>query len=385
MQLVDRLKQEFKAKFGTEPQIFEAPGRINIIGEHTDYNNGYVLPASINRYIYLALAPNATNQVCIVSNNYRQQVQFDIHTPNTPNLPHWAKYPFGVVNVLKDKGYSLGGFNAIFEGDIPLGAGLSSSAALESAFAIAINKVYSLKIDKLTLAKIGQEAEHKYAGVMCGIMDQFATIHGKAGHAIKLDCRSLDFEYFPLDLGDYQLILIDTQVKHSLASSEYNRRRQECEEGVNILKSQMPQVNSLRDVRAKDIYPYKAMMGKEIFLRCEYVTEENERVIEACKALSNGHIDRVGELLYQTHEGLSRKYQVSCEELDLLVDTAKRTDGVIGARMMGGGFGGCTLNLVRKDSVDDFIHKATGQFSESFQKAPEFYRVSVEDGAREYI
>ena len=378
-----RVKEAFKKEFGGEYRFFAAPGRINLIGEHTDYNDGFVLPAAIDKKIYLAIAPVKGSAIKIKSLDFNEMVEFNIHEADA-KLPHWAKYPYGVLKEIQTDGYFVEGFQAVFAGDIPKGAGLSSSAALESVFAKALNRLYGLGIDKLSLAKIGQRAEHNYAGVRCGIMDQFASIFGKKDHVIRLDCRSLEHEYYPLNLDGYQLILADTRVKHSLASSEYNQRRAQCEEGVMILRSNMPAVRSLRDVRPKDVYPYKDMMGIEVFLRCEYVTEENERVLETCDALAKGDMQRVGELLYQSHEGLRKKYHVSCEELDLLVDTAREIDGVMGARMMGGGFGGCTINLIKSSAVEEFKKKTTNVFTEAFGKPPVFYDVNVSDGASEY-
>jgi galactokinase len=378
-----KVKEAFKKEFGGKYRFFAAPGRINLIGEHTDYNNGFVLPAAIDKKIYLAIAPVKGSTVKIKSLDFNEMVEFDIHEADA-NLPHWAKYPYGVLKEIQADGYFVEGFQAVFAGDIPKGAGLSSSASLESVFAKALNELYALGIDNLSLAKIGQRAEHNYAGVRCGIMDQFASIHGKKDHVIRLDCRSLEHEYYPLNLDGYQLILADTRVKHSLASSEYNQRRAQCEEGVLILRSNIPAVRSLRDVRPKDVYPYKDMMGMEVFLRCEYVTEENERVLETCDALAKGDMQSVGELLYKSHEGLRKKYHVSCDELDLLVDTAREIDGVMGARMMGGGFGGCTINLIKSSAVEEFKKKTTHVFTEAFGKPPVFYDVNVSDGASEY-
>ncbi len=376
--------ETFSKNFGASFRLFAAPGRINLIGEHTDYNNGFVMPAAIDKRIYLAIEPTDDQIAKIVSIDFNQSVEFNINE-SSQSLPHWAKYPFGVVKEIQGDGHNIKGFNAVFGGDIPSGAGLSSSAALESVFAYALNKLFNLNIDNLQLAKIGQRAEHNYAGVKCGIMDQFASIHGKEGHVIKLDCRSLEYEYFPLQLGEYELILADTQIKHSLASSEYNRRRYDCEEGVMLLRSQMPQVRSLRDVRSKDVYAFREMMGEQIFLCCEYVTEENERVLDTSEALSKGDLERVGQLLYQSHHGLSRKYFVSCEELDLLVDTAKKIDGVLGARMMGGGFGGCTINLVKSSSSDNFKKKIRLEYAKRFGLEPIFYDVSIGNGACELM
>lgn len=376
------VKDSFEVKFGAEFRFFAAPGRINIIGEHTDYNNGFVLPAAIDKRIYLAINTIPGARVTIYSLDFDQTVVFDLNDEH-PELPHWAKYPFGVIKEFQKKGFKPGAFQATFGGDIPDGAGLSSSAALESAFATALNALFEFGLDKMSLAKIGQLAEHNYAGVRCGIMDQFASMHGKAGQVMQLDCRSLEFKYFPLELGDYELILFDTRVKHSLASSEYNRRRHDCEEGVMILRTRMPGVRSLRDVRSKDMYGFEGILGEEVYLCCEYVTEENERVIETCHALENGDLKRVGELMYKSHHGLRTKYMVSCAELDVLVDTAKETEGVLGARMMGGGFGGCTINLLAKNAAEHFKKVSSEAFQKAFGYKPLFYEVNIGDGARE--
>jgi galactokinase len=376
------IKDSFEAKFGSKFRFFAAPGRINVIGEHTDYNDGFVLPAAIDKRIYLAINTIPGIMVTIYSVDFDETVSFDL-TDEQPELPHWAKYPFGVIKELQKKGFQPGAFQATFGGDIPDGAGLSSSAALESAFATALNGLYELGLDKMSLAKIGQLAEHNYAGVRCGIMDQFASMHGKAGQVMQLDCRSLEFKYFPLELGEYELILADTKVKHSLAASEYNRRRYDCEEGVMILRTQMFGVKSLRDVRSKDMFGFEGILGEQIYLCCLYVTEENERVIETCHALENGDLKQVGALMYQSHHGLRTKYMVSCDELDVLVDTAKKIEGVLGARMMGGGFGGCTINLVAKTAAERFKKESSDAFFKAFGTRPEFYEVNIGEGAGE--
>jgi galactokinase len=298
-------------------------------------------------------------------------------------LPQWARYPYGVIGEMRKAGHHPGSFHAAFGGDIPSGAGLSSSAALESVFAFALNELFSLGLDRFTLAKIGQKAEHNYVGVRCGIMDQFSSVFGKKDHVFRLDCRSLDYEYFPLVLDGYELILADTQVKHSLASSEYNTRRAQCEEGVMIMASEMPQVHSLRDVDNMDVMAFAGIMGEEIAMRCQYVTEENDRVLQTCDALANGDMEEVGKLLYKSHHGLSNLYMVSCAELDLLVDTAKTIDGVMGARMMGGGFGGCTINLIRSSAVETFKQKTSETYQEAFGIKPIYYDVHIGDGVRE--
>lgn len=377
-----QIKEAFAKEFGQQFRFFAAPGRINLIGEHTDYNNGFVMPGAIDKKIYLAIAPAEGPETCITAFDIQQSVKFNTLADNV-KLPQWARYAYGVIGELRTLGHKPGSFHAVFGGDIPSGAGLSSSAALESAFAFALNELFALGLDRFALAKVGQKAEHNYVGVHCGIMDQFSSIFGKKDHVFRLDCRSLEFEYFPLVLDGYELILADTQVKHSLASSEYNRRRQDCEEGVMILASQMPAVKSLRDVRSEDVWPFQGILGEQVFLRCEYVTEENERVLQTCDALVKGDMQEVGRLLYESHHGLSRKYDVSCDELDLLVDTAKQIDGVMGARMMGGGFGGCTINLMKSSTVEAFKEKTTLAFTKAFGNAPVFYDVHLEDGVKE--
>ncbi len=379
----NKIKEVFEKEFGKGYRFFAAPGRINLIGEHTDYNEGFVMPAAIDKRIYLAIAPVDGDESTIIAYDINKTVKFKT-LENGFELPQWARYPYGVINELKVLGHSTQSFQAVFGGDIPSGAGLSSSAALESVFGFALNEINQFGLDRLALAKVGQKAEHNYVGVMCGIMDQFSSIFGKKDHVFRLDCRSLEFEYFPLKLDGYELILADTQVKHSLASSAYNKRRSECEEGVMILKTQMPGVKSLRDVRPKDIEPYHKYMGDEVFDRCLYVAEENERVLETSKALAEGNMKEVGRLLYQSHEGLSKKYNVSCKELDLLVETAKTINGVLGARMMGGGFGGCTINLVKSSAVKDFKEKSAQAFEKAYGKPPVYYEVNPGDGVKEY-
>ena len=384
MNYTKKTEEVFKSEFGTGCRLFAAPGRINLIGEHTDYNNGFVMPGAIDKKIYLAIAPIEGSGSKIMAYDLNQSVSFET-LDDKLTLPQWAMYPYGVISELKKLGFHSGSFHAVFGGDIPNGAGLSSSAALESVFCFALNEMYNFGLDRMTMAKVGQSAEHNFVGVRCGIMDQFASLHGKKDHVMRLDCRSLEFEYFPLQLNDHELVLVDTQVKHSLASSEYNLRRADCEEGVELLKSKMPGVKSLRDVRSKSLYGFEDLLGKQVYLRCEYVTEENERVLMAGDALGNGDIEEVGRLLYQSHHGLSSKYHVSCDELNLLVETAKKTNGVLGARMMGGGFGGCTINLVKKDATEEFKEKINATYQNAFHALPLFYDVNLSDGVHEIL
>lgn len=373
----------FSDKFGGQYRLFAAPGRINLIGEHTDYNDGFVMPASIDKKIYLAIHPSATNTVELFAADFSESTSFIIGETNN-SLPHWAKYPYGVICELEKMGLNgIRGFKAVFGGNIPEGAGLSSSAALESVFAVALNEIFNLGADKMSLAKVGQAAEHNYAGVRCGIMDQFASIFGKKDHVIRLDCRSLTYEYFPLQLNDCMLVLADTRVKHSLASSAYNNRRKHCEEGAYIIGRHNIGVKSLRDVNLKMIEAAAAILGEEVVMRCTYVVEENQRVLDTCKALGLGNLEEVGRLMKATHHGLRKLYDVSCEELDLLVDTAVSLEGVLGARMMGGGFGGCTLNLIQKDALSQFTEQLETAYYSVYKQKPLFYLVSTDDGAGE--
>lgn len=378
----DQVIHSFEEKFGNNYRLFAAPGRINIIGEHTDYNQGFVMPAAIDKKIWVAIAQSNSADCTIYSLDYNESTSFNPDAEQ-PSLPHWALYPYGVIKELQAKGYKPGTFHAVFGGDIPDGAGLSSSAAIECAFGTALNSLFDFGLDKLTIAKIGQLAEHNYAGVRCGLMDQFASMHGKKGHVIRLDCRSLEYEYAPLELDGHELILTDTRVKHSLASTEYNHRRAACEEGVRVIASQMPGVNSLRDLKPEDILSFREHLGEETFMCCEFVTEENERVLETAKALELNDLSHVGELINSSHRGLRDKYRVSCSELDLLVDTALTVDGVLGSRMMGGGFGGCTITLLKSSSVDHYIKATRSAFAESFGSDPAYYKVSISNGADE--
>ena len=377
-----KARESFEKEFTGQYRLFAAPGRINLIGEHTDYNEGFVLPASIDKRIYLAIQALDTMRADLVSADLGEKASF-LLDDTRPKLPHWALYPFGVVKELQKRGFRPGGFRAAFGGDIPIGSGLSSSAALESAFAVALNALFGLGADQMTLALVGQSAEHHYAGVRCGIMDQFASLFGKKGQVIRLDCRSLAHEFFPLDLEGFELILADTRVKHSLASSAYNERRRQCEAGVAQIRKHFLAVKSLRDVNMEMLAGLENQMEGKVFQRCSYVVEENARVTQTCDALAQGDPDRVGRLMFFSHQGLREQYEVSCPELNLLVETAAKTPGVKGSRMMGGGFGGCTINLVRSNNVQLFQDRIARAFEKDFGHLPLFYQVSTGDGARE--
>ncbi len=378
---LEEIKSKYIELFSNNFSVYRAPGRINLLGEHTDYNDGFVLPASINKEIIFAVGKNNTKSTCnLYALNFSESFTFDINDMAPVDM-QWPNYIMGVVAEIYKQGKVIEGFDMVFKGDIPIGAGLSSSAALESGTATALNNIFELNLDKISLVKIAQLAEHNYAGVKCGIMDQFASVMGKEKSAFKLDCRSLDYSYFPLELNNYQIILCDTQVKHSLAATEYNTRRLECEAGVEIIKEKNPSVNNLRDVSLELMRSYKNNMSHVIYNRCSYVVEENSRVIEATVALRNKNITRMGELMYQTHAGLSHKFEVSCKELDFLVDEAKKLNYVAGARMMGGGFGGCTINLVKRDSIETFKTAITTSYLNEFGVAAKIYEIEITNGA----
>ena len=380
--MMNNIQRKFKELFGGQAAVYASPGRVNLIGEHTDYNEGFVLPGAIDKAMFLAIRPNGGKQVNVFSIDYDEMVTF---LPSKEKLPeHWANYILGVVMELKETGAETGGFDCVFGGDIPLGAGLSSSAALESVFAFALNDLFGLGKSRAELARIGQLAEHHYAGVRCGIMDQFASLQGQAGKLIKLDCRSLEFERIPFDpqAAGYRLVLIDTMVKHSLASSEYNVRRQQCEAGVAVVRQKHPSVISLRDISPEMLDESKSLMEPIVFQRCQYVIEENIRLLRACDALQENDLPTFGQMMTGSHEGLRHKFEVSCVELDFLADLATKTPGILGARMMGGGFGGCTINLVSAAAHDAFIDDATRNFEKQFGLKPKVYDVVISEGAR---
>jgi len=348
-----KIESIFHQKFEGKPLIVRSPGRINIIGEHVDYNGGYVLPAAIDKYIYVAIDKRNDGIIGLYSVNFDVKIEIEINNLKPSN--DFSTYVFGVVDQVIKRGYSISGFNIVIYGDIPVGAGLSSSAALESAVAFAINEVYQLGISKLELVSIAQSAESTFAGVNCGVMDMFASIYGQKDFAIKLDCNSLQFEYMPLVLDGYSLVLFNSNVKHSLASSAYNIRRSQCEAGLNRIKQFLPNVNTFRDVTESHLIEYILPFDKEIFTRCLYVVKEIQRLNDACQHLANGNLQALGQLLYATHDGLSLEYEVSCFELDFLIDEVKGNSNVLGARMMGGGFGGCTINIIKDEAISELI------------------------------
>lgn len=369
------IHNEFTKRFGQEGVFYASAGRINLIGEHTDYNGGYVFPGAIDKVIMAEIAPNDTNKVRVYSIDIDEYVEFGLNDEDAPTQS-WARYIFGVCREILKRGGSVKGFDAVFAGNVPLGAGLSSSAALESCFAFALNDMFNdNSIDKFELARIGQSTEHNYCGVNCGIMDQFASVMGQKGKLMRLDCRSMEFEYFPFNPEGYELVLLDSAVKHELADSPYNKRRASCERVAKRLG-----LETLRDATMTMLKAIRTDITAEDYFRAKFVIEEKDRVLAVCDALNAGDYETVGQKMYETHHGLSDDYEVSCEELDFLNDIAREC-GVTGSRIMGGGFGGCTINLVKKDLLDKFVETAKVRFNEKYGHEPKGYPVVISDGA----
>lgn len=372
----EKIQEEFKKHFDGEGTLYASAGRINLIGEHTDYNGGYVFPGAIDKVIMAEIRPNETDKVRVYSIDIDDTAEFGLNEEDAPKQ-QWARYIFGICREIIKRGGTVKGFDAVFAGNVPLGAGLSSSAALESCFAFALNDLFNGNtIDKFELARIGQSTEHNYCGVNCGIMDQFASVFGKKGNLMRLDCRSMEFEYFPFNPQGYKLVLVDSVVKHELVDSPYNKRRQSCERVAKRLG-----VETLRDATKEALDAAKSDISAEDYSRAKFVIEEKERVLDVCDALNRGDYETVGRLMYATHNGLSKDYEVSCEELDFLNDIAKEC-GVTGSRIMGGGFGGCTINLVADDKYEHFIAEAKKRFNEKYGHEPKIYDVVISDGAR---
>ena len=381
---IDYVRSRFVKHFdGQTGNVYASPGRINLIGEHTDYNGGFVFPGAIDKGIMCEIRPNGTNKVMAYSIDLKDRVEFDIDDEKGPKAS-WARYLYGIVQEMKKRGVDVKGFNTAFAGDVPLGAGLSSSAALESCYAYALNDLFGEnKVSKWDLVLAGQATEHNYCGVNCGIMDQFASVFGMEGKLMRLDCRSREFEYFPFDPKGYRLVLVDSVVKHELASSAYNDRRKSCENVVAALQKKYPEktIETLRDADWDMLNAVKDEVSEEDMKRATFVLGEKDRVLAVCDALNAGDYETVGKKMYETHHGLSKEYEVSCEELDYLNDIA-RENGVTGSRIMGGGFGGCTINLVKEDLYDHFIADVKKKYAERYGKEPKIYDVVIKDGSR---
>ncbi len=379
---VEDVRSRFIEHFdGNTGSVYASPGRINLIGEHTDYNGGFVFPGAVQQGIIAEIRPNGTRNVRAYSINLKDYVEFSLDDDKGPTSTHF-RFIYGVCREMMKLGVPVDGFNTAFAGDVPLGAGMSSSAALESTYAFALNDMFGEnKIDKFTLAKVGQATEHNYIGCNCGIMDQFASVFGKAGSLMRLDCRSLQYKYFPFDPKGYKLVLLNSQVKHDLATSAYNDRRRSCENVVAAIKRHHPEVDSLRDATYDMLNEVRSEVSEEDALRAKYVIGEKYRVLEVCVALEEGDYEEVGKKMYETHYGLSKEYEVSCPEIDFLNDVA-RSCGVTGSRIMGGGFGGCTINLVSDELYANFIETAKKSYKEKFGKEPVVIDVVIGDGAR---
>ena len=374
--------------------VVKSPGRINLIGEHIDYNHGFVLPAAIDKFIELAIGKRTDGAIHMVALDLEETIILPIHNL-APHATVWVNYIIGVVdqvfnnlatnenNFAKIKEDFNGGFSICIQGNIPLGAGLSSSAAVECAVLFALNELYNLSLTRMQMALMAQSAEHKFAGVNCGIMDMFASLHGQKNKAILLDCDSLAFTYYPLALNDYSIVLFDTQIKHALASSEYNTRRLECEQGLKIIQEKYPTVKTFRDISLEQVEACLAsndVNRSKVYQRCKYVVEEIQRVQLAVQDLGKGDMQAFGKKMFETHKGLSKLYEVSCPELDFLVEAVSNNENVLGARMMGGGFGGCTINIIKKSAVEEITKALTANYAKKMHKELAVYITSIEDG-----
>jgi galactokinase len=382
--LIQDTSEYFEKNFQKKPEtIILSPGRINIIGEHVDYNDGFVMPAAINKYICFAISKNEDSKVTLIAQDLNETYQFDLTNELKPVDTMWVNYILGVLHQLKDKGLTKG-FNIVFGSTIPMGAGLSSSAALECGIAYAMNKLYHLGLTKEQITLIGQKSEHTFVGVNCGIMDQFASVFGKKNSVIKLDCNTLEYEYYKADFKKYSLLLLDSNVKHTHLTSGYNDRRQEVEQGLAFIKIHFPQVKTFRDCTEEMVVRLKDTLGEVIFKRCHFVVKEIQRVQDAAIALEISDFRKLGKLMSETHQGLSKEYEVSCAEIDFLVEAVQHQKSVLGSRMMGGGFGGCSINLVEKGSEKELIESIAQQYRNQFGIELKAYKVKIAKGTTVY-
>lgn len=378
--MIKELKKVFQQNFQTEPLIVRSPGRINIIGEHTDYNEGFVLPAAIDKAAYIAVSLRDDDEIHLVAMDLNENFSVNLKDLKPVGDVSWPNYILGSAAQFLKRGIQLPGFNAVLTSDVPMGAGLSSSAAVECATVFALNELLQTDIDRLTMVSMAQKAEHEYAGVMCGIMDQFASMMGKKDYVIKLDCRSLEYEYVPFKLEGFKVLLLNTSVKHSLASSEYNTRRKECETAVEWVKQNVEGINSLRNVSEEMLNKYVLPNDELIDKRSRYVVQEINRLLEGCNDLQRGDLAALGKKMFTTHEGLSKMYEVSCKELDWLVNKVKNNTNVIGSRMLGGGFGGCTINLVKETAIDELVANLKLAYEKEMELPLAYYVASIENG-----
>jgi galactokinase len=382
--LIKKTTDYFQGVFGGEPEkIVLSPGRINIIGEHIDYNDGFVLPAAIDKMICFAFEKNNSKTAKIIAIDLDDQFEIKLTDSAELNEKVWTNYLRGVMNQLKLNGFEIEGFNCVFSSNIPTGSGLSSSAALECGFLFGINQLFNLNIKPIDIALMGQKAEH-WTGVNCGIMDQFSSVMGLENKVLKIDCKTLEYEYHDANFSDYSLVLFDSNVKHSLMTSAYNERRQQCEEGIAIIKSYFPKISSFRDCSESHVLSLRDKMSANVFKRCLFVVKEISRVSQACAALDNGNIKVLGQLMFETHEGLSSDYEVSCAELDFLVNSVKKEKAVIGSRLMGGGFGGCTINLIKKGQEEDVKKRLSELYFDTFGIELKIYDVKISNGTSLY-
>lgn len=379
--LVENIQIEFKARFPEKPVLIYSPGRVNLIGEHTDYNDGFVLPAAIDKRIILAMAPNGTDKIRLFATDMnKKSYETNLSKELEKSGLRWPDYVLGVIDQLRKRGKIIEGFDCLFGGDIPIGAGLSSSAALEGGVLAGLDHIFNLQISRVEMAEIGQQAENQFVGVQCGIMDQFTNQLGKSESAIKLDCRSLEYTHYPFDRDDVSILLFDTKVRRELATSEYNVRRRQCEQGVKILKRHDSSIHNLRDVENDMLEQYKNELPELVYNRCRYVLDENRRVLEACRNLTDGDIHSFGRQMYNSHYGLRDLYEVSCRELDVLVEATESLDGVLGSRMMGGGFGGCTINLVLEAEVEPIANRIKEYYINTLGKPVDYYVAKIGKG-----
>ncbi len=384
MTFPDKMREQFLRHYGTAPRLFRAPGRVNLIGEHTDYNDGFVFPAAINFYNWVAISPRDDDKLSVYSETFRESVDIDLRDTTPAPRKHWSDYVRGVAMLLRIAGCHIRGTNLLIDSTVPLGAGLSSSAALEVSTALALLGAFNLSLPRLEMAKLCQRAENEYAGARCGIMDQFVCVHAKARHALLLDCRSLEHQSLAFDPA-FTLVACNTMVKHDLATGAYNQRRAECEEGVRLLGQIIPRVRALRDVTIEELEHHAALLPPNVFRRCRHVVGENERVLKAAEYLESNDIAGFGRLMSESHRSLRDDYEVSCAELDLMVDIASHIDGVIGARMTGGGFGGCTINVVRSECVKAFAAEISSGYHRQTGKQPDIYVSHPAGGAEEVL